>query len=336
MGRSALLIGADSWAYRVRGSILLAACADALGAPFEGAVEVDPDEVVRLLEKPPDRLRWTDDTALTLVLADHLSRRQGTIDQDELAIEFAAEWSRDPDRGYGAGASEQFARIAAGVSWTRTSAELFAGQGSFGNGAAMRVASVGLVPGLGLSAVAARARRSAAVTHTHPLAQDGAVVQAVAVALAARSAESAPIAVDQFLAAVAAQVRTPEFRSALAQVQALTRRCATPSQVAEAVGNGVNAVQSVPAALAAFLASPEWPREVVRFAICVGGDTDTIAAMAAAICGARRGEKDLPVLWGLRVEASRRLSRVASALATLDNARPRHGTCPGRPWPAMR
>jgi hypothetical protein len=41
--------------------------------------------------------------------------------------------------------------------------------------------------------------------------------------------------------------------------------------------------------------------------------------MAAAICGARRGEKDLPVLWGLRVEAPGRLATVASALAALNS-----------------
>ncbi|WP_331461397.1 ADP-ribosylglycohydrolase family protein [Micromonospora tarapacensis] len=307
-----------SWSQRVRGSIMLAACADALGAPYEGAVDVDVAEVRRRLETPPHRLRWTDDTALMLVLADHLTRRQGTVDQDELATEFAVEWSREPDRGYGRAAGGQFARLVSGIPWSRTSTELFDGKGSYGNGAAMRVAPVGLVPGLGLSSVAARARRAAEVTHAHPWAQDGAVAQAVAVAIAARSSGPEPVDADAFLAAIAAHVQTPEFRGALSQVGALTRRGAGPRQVAETVGNAVSAVESVPAALAAFLVSPEWPREVVRFAICMGGDTDTIAAMAAAICGARRGESDVPVLWGLRVESSARIWAVGSALAGLD------------------
>ncbi|MDW5328280.1 ADP-ribosylglycohydrolase family protein [Plantactinospora sp. KLBMP9567] len=231
------------------------------GTPSGRRTRALSTEVHRRLETPPPRLRWTDDTALMLVLADHLSRHRGTVDQDELAAEFAAEWSRDPDRGYGPGASGQFARLVSGAPWSQTSTELLDGQGSYGNVAAMRVAPVGLVPGLGLSAVAARARRAAAVTHAHPSQQDGAVAQAVAVATAARSTRSELVDADSILAA---HVQTPEFRGALSQVGALTRQGAGPQQVAETAGNGVSALESVPAALAAFLASPERPRKVVR------------------------------------------------------------------------
>ncbi|ROO63135.1 poly(ADP-ribose) glycohydrolase ARH3 [Micromonospora sp. Llam0] len=313
-------VGPDPWLLRVRGAVLLAACADALGAPFEGLAAVDVAAVDHLLETPPP-LRWTDDTALTLALAEHLVRRGGDVDQDELASAFAAEWAAGPDLGYGAGVAAQFARIVAGESWVATSQEAFGGTGSYGNGAAMRVAPVGLLPGLPLAEVARRARRSAQITHAHPLAQDGAVAQAVAVAVAARSRQDTPIDTDLFLAAVATRLRTPQFRSALSIVRVLARRRATPGQIAEAVGNGVAAVESVPAALAVFLADPQRPHDVVRSAIQVGGDTDTIAAMAAAMCGARCGEQGLPVLWGLRLADTRRLWQVSSALAAVDSDR---------------
>lgn len=314
MGRATELTAVASWAHRVRGSLLLAACGDALGAPFEGRTRIDPQAVDALLADPPQPLRWTDDTALMLVLADHLARHRGTIDLDELARGFAAEWSRDPQRGYGAGASRLFARISAGESWASAVTELFDGQGSYGNGAAMRVAPVGLLPGLTPPQVAELARRSAEVTHAHPLGQDGAAVQAVAVSLAATTPPDATIDPEQFVAAVAAQARTPEFAAALAQVQTLVAERAGPDRVAAQLGCGVRAVESVPAALVAFLHAPRQPRAVIRYAICLGGDTDTIAAMAAAIAGARCGEQSLPVLWALRLEAVARLFTVGSAL----------------------
>jgi poly(ADP-ribose) glycohydrolase ARH3 len=301
----------------VRGALLLAACGDALGARFEGGPRVDPGTVERHLGDPPAELRWTDDTALALVLADHLARRRGTIYQDGLAAGFAAEWARNPDRGYGGGAAKLFAQLNSGTPWPQAARQLFGGQGSLGNGAAMRVAPVGLVADLDLSSVAELARRSAVVTHAHPLAADGAAVQALAVALAARLNRSAPVAVDRFGASITAHVREPEFRAALRQVCVLVRQRAAPEEVAATVGNDVTALGSVPAALTAFLRCPDDPREAVRFAICVGGDTDTIAAMTGALSGARCGEAELPALWTDRLEEGQRLRAVATALAAL-------------------
>lgn len=307
----------DSWARRVRGCLLWSACGDALGAPFEGMRSIDPDAVRRRLDDPPPVLRWTDDTASTLVLAGHLARRGGTVDQRELAADLAAQWARDPGRGYGAGASWLFARITEGVPWSQAASALFGGQGSFGNGAAMRVAPVGLVAGLGPSAVAGRARRSAMVTHTHPAAQDGAVVQAVAVATAARSNPASPLAPDTFVAELSRHVATEGFRTALRKVAVLVRGGARPGQVAAEVGNGVSAVGSVPAALAAFLSVPDDPVAVVRFAIGTGGDSDTIAAMGGALAGARCGDRALPPAWRDRLEAADTITAVAARLARL-------------------
>lgn len=315
----------ETWAARVRGSLLLSACGDALGAPFEGVAPVDPAEVDRWLDDPAGALRWTDDTAMTLTLADHLARRGGTVDEDELAGEFAAEWAREPGRGYGPGAAQVLGRIVGGLPWSQAAAELFHGAGSFGNGAAMRVAPVGLLTGLGLSAIAGRARRTAVLTHAHPLGQDGAVVQAVAVALAARTPQRSDpgaggsgaggLDAGEFLAQVAATVETGEFRAALQRVGALVRRGTTPAQVGAELGNDISALGSVPSALAAFLAVPDDARRAIRFAICVGGDTDTIAAMTGALCGARLGAAALPPAWVRRLEAVEWATALATALA---------------------
>lgn len=307
-----------SWSHRVRGAMVLAACGDALGAPFEGRDPVDPADIDDWMNRSTQMMAFTDDTASALVLADHLTRRHGTVGEDELA----REWARDPDRGYGHGAARLFAELAHGRPWQRAAAELFDGQGSYGNGAAMRVAPIGLLPGLGLGAVAGRARRSAVVTHQHPQAVDGAVAQAVATALAALSVRDTPLDPDRMVTPIRKHVNTAEFQAALRRLPALVSRGASSTQVAGEVGNGVSAIQSVPAALAAFLRHPDDVPAAIAFAIGMGGDTDTIASMTGALCGARRTERDIPVMWGLRLGGASRVWTAASALARLAQATP--------------
>jgi poly(ADP-ribose) glycohydrolase ARH3 len=309
--------GEATWKRRVRGSLLLSACADALGAPFEGDTVVDPAAVDVWLKAPTSELRWTDDTALSLALAEHLIRTGGTVDQDTLATDFARAWAHDPSRGYDQGAATVLARINQGVPWSQAAGQLFDGQGSYGNGAAMRVAPIGLVPGLGPSAVAARARRSAAITHAHPHALDGAAVQAVAVAITARSNPATPINPDELVACLAAHAHTPEFRKALQRITPLLRGDPDPAQVAAELGNDITATGSVPAAVAAFLRTPQDATAAIRFAINLGGDTDTIAAMTGALAGARLGDHGLPAVWEQRLEAAARISTLATALADL-------------------
>lgn len=316
--------GEAGWNRRVRGSLLLSACGDALGAPFEGANAVDPAAVEVWLSAPSSGLRWTDDTALTLALAEHLIGTGGTVDQDTLAVGFARAWAHDPARGYGQGAATVLARIHQGTPWPQAATDLFNGQGSYGNGAAMRVAPLGLVPGLGLSAVAARARRSAAVTHAHLQAQDGAAVQAAAVAITIRSHPSTPVDPDEFVACLAGHAHTTEFRTALQRIPLLLRQDPDPAQVAAELGNDITATGSVPAAVAAFLRTPQDAGAAIRFAINLGGDTDTIAAMTGALAGARLGERGLPAAWERRLEAAARIRALAASLAGLSTSHPAH------------
>ncbi len=127
---------------------------------------------------------WTDDTHMALSIVEILKAR-GEIDQDELARSFARRWEKEPGRGYGGGAARLLARIGRGEDWRRASPALFNG-GSFGNGAAMRVAPVGAYFSPVLSRAAEQARLSAEVTHSHPEGAAGAMAVAVAAALAAR------------------------------------------------------------------------------------------------------------------------------------------------------
>lgn len=307
---------------RFRGALLGVVVGDALGAPLEGHAGPVPAERVRAVEEDHVELLYTDDTAMTIALAESLLER-GELDQDHLATRFVAHYRRQPNRGYGPGTARLLSELAAGAAWGPAAASQFGGQGSFGNGAAMRVAPIALHAGGDLSRVGELARRSAVVTHTHPAAVDGAVAQATAIALALRPPTAGPLDRGAFLAAVVAAVGEGEVADALRSVSDLVQsdERAKAAAIAARTGTGVAAAESVPAAIAASLACPDSFVETVRYAISLGGDTDTIASMAAAVAGARLGEDAVPARWRERTEAAPLLVALADRLAEGAGAR---------------
>ena len=86
---------------------------------------------------PPGPWLYTDDTEMALSLVSVL-RQSGEIDQDRLARSFSEHY--DPQRGYGPAMHDLVPMMWLPGSWVSLSRRLFGGQGSFGNGAAMRVA----------------------------------------------------------------------------------------------------------------------------------------------------------------------------------------------------
>ncbi|WP_019852804.1 ADP-ribosylglycohydrolase family protein [Actinopolyspora mortivallis] len=299
---------------RARGLLLGAALGDALGAPFEGRSHV-PEDLLDELEEDTGQLPYTDDTVLTLVLAEHLLERgpDGDLDEDTLATGFARAWEAEPGRGWGGAVRDVFGEILAGGHWQRAAARLFGGAGSFGNGGAMRVAPVALVASDSGEA-AELGRRSARITHAHPDGFHGAAVQACAAWLALSGFPDPSTERRRFLDVVAGGCGDQRWFSLLEQVDSATG-AATPERAGELLGNDVSAVGSVPLALLAFLLHPDSPREAMRFAIRAGGDTDTVASMAGALAGARCGAAALPEGQLRRLEGCSRLYELGTALA---------------------
>lgn len=89
---------------------------------------------------PPQPWPYTDDTQMALSIFSML-RQYETVDQEHLADSFA-EWY-DPSRGYGPAMHQLLRSIRAGQDWHKAANNQFEGQGSFGNGAAMRAAPLG-------------------------------------------------------------------------------------------------------------------------------------------------------------------------------------------------
>ncbi|HEV2070859.1 MAG TPA: ADP-ribosylglycohydrolase family protein, partial [Acidimicrobiales bacterium] len=82
---------------RFRGALLGVVVGDALGAPLEGHPGPIPAERVRALDEDHVELLYTDDTAMTIALAESLLER-GELDQDHLAARFVAHYRRQPNR----------------------------------------------------------------------------------------------------------------------------------------------------------------------------------------------------------------------------------------------
>ncbi len=240
----------------------------------------------------------TDDTEMAISIV-HVLKSHGRIDQDALAKRFARRFERDPERGYGKMTRIQMREITAGAKWRDTAANAFGGQGSKGNGSAMRVAPLGAYFADDLIQCVEQARLSSLVTHTHPEAVAGAIAVAVAAAVAWQlSGEMNPDCARRLFEAVLQN--TPESQVRRGILLASTTPIEIPaSDVARSLGNGslVTAPDTVPFCI--WMAAHHLDRFVgaVGETISVGGDCDTNAAIVGGIVALSAGSESIPPEW---------------------------------------
>ena len=294
---------------RFRGALVGTAVGDALGAPMEGRNHV-PADYLRSLDSTPPNLAYTDDTAMTIGVANSLLECGG-FDGTHMAKTLAHGYEREPWRGYGAGPPRVFDSFTRGVPWDEAAASLFDGEGSYGNGAAMRVAPVALHAYPSQRRAAEIAHKTAIITHTHPEGIDGAVAQAVAITALLRAASDDSPA--DLTSIVLSHVKSPVFRSKLMFIAHHIGERGL-NGMADVLGAGIAAHTSVPTALACFLANQDSFSDSVKAAISLGGDTDTIAAMTGALAGAHNGLSAIPQNWQ-GVEGAGELVALADALS---------------------
>ncbi|WP_329109220.1 ADP-ribosylglycohydrolase family protein [Micromonospora sp. NBC_01699] len=259
---------------------------DALGAQYF----VPGNKPADLLagQAPPPVWEWTDDTEMACGIVAHLAER-GAVDRDGLALALATRC--EPYRGYGPGAVRILRLIRTGTPWPVASASAFDGQGSCGNGAAMRVAPLGAYFGDSTTRAAAQAAASAEVTHAHPEGIAGAVAVAVAAVLAVRARLSGHRPEPaRFLAAVAGAV-DPAGQVGRGIHRAITVGHRSTAEGAHELGNGsqVTAQDTVPFTLwVAARWLDDYPA-AIRACVEAGGDVDTTAAIVGGIVAAYTG-----------------------------------------------
>lgn len=266
---------------------------DAFGQQFIWHPE---DVAVRTPGVPP--WHWTDDSEMAFSVC-RVLLKHGNVNQDELAHSFASRF--DPKRIYGAAMFyEFFPRLQRGEHWQSAARELFDGQGSYGNGAAMRVAPLGAFHADNLELVVSQALASAEVTHAHSEAIAGTIAVAVASALAYRQRVASTVTGSRtFLEQIIPFVPDSQVRDGL-QLAYESFGPRTPiTQIAERLGNGshVTALDTVPLCL--WIAGNHLHdfEEALWTTVAQGGDMDTNCAIVGGIVAANVGRERIPREW---------------------------------------
>lgn len=296
------------------GCLVGTAIGDALGARREGRRMSRSEDIMSLAEKL-EQLIYTDDTHMTIGIAESLIERKG-FDGEHMARTFIKNYEAEPWRGYGPGPPRIFRMIKDGEAWYSAANRLYRG-GSFGNGSAMRVAPVGLLYSRNPEKLREIAYQSSSITHSHELAREGAALQACAVALALNTPSDEGIDKEAFLSKLHDFIQNQLYREKLAQIRKLLGE-QDKAKVIAVLGNGIEAPRSVPTAIYCFLRQPQSYEDTVTYAISLGGDADTIAAMAGAISGAYLGIDATPSEWRAKLENREYIEALAENLWQLD------------------
>lgn len=268
---------------------------DAFGERFFWVHDLRDISVRRLPAAP---WHYTDDTAMALSIVETLDQH-GRIDCDALARRLAQRFADQPGRGYGAMAQRILAEIGSGVPWQEASGKAFGGEGSMGNGGAMRIGPVGGYFADDLGAVVENARASAQVTHAHPDGQAGAIAAAVAAAQAWRlrgtqGSESGRTILE------AALEHTPQGKTREGLVVASRLSLDEPVDAAVEVlgsGNLVVAWDTVPFAVWCAARHIDHYEEALWATVSGLGDRDTTCAIVGSIVALAVGPERIPKAW---------------------------------------
>ncbi|EPJ5578508.1 ADP-ribosylglycohydrolase family protein [Citrobacter farmeri] len=329
-------------AERILGALYGQALGDAMGMPSElwprARVKAHFGWIDRFLPGPQEnnaacyfgRAEFTDDTSMALCLADALLARDGEIDPDLIGrniLDWALRFDAFNKNVLGPTSKIALNAIRDG----KPVAELE--NNGVTNGAAMRVSPLGcLLPARDLDAFIDDVALASSPTHKSDLAIAGAVVVAWAISRAIEGeawtdiVESLPA-----IALHAQQKRITTFSASLSARLEMALKIvrnadgaeAASEQLYQVIGAGTSTIESVACAIAMVELAQTDPNRCAILCANLGGDTDTIGAMATAICGALQGISAINPAWKQELDTVNQLdfNRYATALACLRQRR---------------
>ncbi len=327
----------DSETKRALGALYGLAIGDALGMPTQ---LLPPDQVRRLFptvdgflpgpaENPVSRGQpagqVTDDTEQALILADLLVEGRGRVNPTAFARRLLA-WAQEAEmtgaEQLGPSSRRALEAVGRGMSVDES------GRWGTTDGAAMRITPLGVACVFDSPARFARqVADTVRVTHNTGVAIGGAaaVAAAVSVALEARPFDEAlhrALAAAQCGETLGHYVPGASVAQRIAWAIDSVRGKPWPEAanlLVHLIGLGMETIEAVPAAFAIVSLSPRDPWTVGCRAASLGGDCDTIGAMATAVAGALAGIDAIPVHARDTVAAANHLDleRRATALLAL-------------------
>jgi ADP-ribosylglycohydrolase len=329
---------------RASGSLFGLAYGDALGRPTE-FLSV-PQIVQRYGPDGPrdltgDPALVTDDTQMALAVAWAL--RDATsegLTADTLEPRFRQRfltWALGPHEGRAPGRTclRACAFLRDGHRWQRASVGH-----SKGCGTVMRVAPVGLIPGIDDETLAGVAQLQAGMTHGHPtalaaaelmayavkvLARDGAALADLPALLLDRCRTQRDVYRDDWLGdlwGLQPLATTPdefiaqgwdECLTAMGRLEAALVRPDREADPCEATGGGWIAEDAVATGLHCALLYPDDPVAALARAARTSGDSDTLACVTGALLGAVHGSSAWPDAWAQRIEYADELRALGAA-----------------------
>ena len=297
---------------RAAGVLLGAAVGDALGVPYEFGTPPGPTELAEMTggglgDFAPGE--WSDDTSMAVAIAEVAATGADLTSSealDEIARGFLR-WldSGPPDIGIQTsvvlrGSTAEVARGEPAGEVLHREAQVYAVSHprSAGNGALMRTAPVALAHLDDRGKLAEAARAVAQLTHADPLAGDSCVIWCEAIRVAVLEGS---IDVRRGLDLVP-ESRRDQWETWVDDALDLARNRSEPVPGARFNPNGftVTALQAATAAVATTPVPADTQRHLehaLHNAVRIGNDSDTVAAIAGALLGARWGAGGVPLPW---------------------------------------
>jgi ADP-ribosylglycohydrolase len=239
---------------------------------------------------------WTDDSQMAFSVFKTL-KDFGEIEQYALVQSFADRY--EAGRGYGSGMHQLLRKIKSGENWYEAAPAMFEGQGSWGNGSAMRVSPVGAYFADDLKKVCEQAAYSAEVTHSHTEAIVGAQAVALATALAWQFKENKirPSRAD-FIDPILPFLVPCETTSKIKRARDLYDGILT-QHAADILGNGIQISCSDTAPFCLFCAGEFLDdfEEAMWQTVSAQGDRDTTCAIVSGISIMFTGIDSIPKAW---------------------------------------
>ena len=280
---------------RKAGSLIGLSVGDALGAAFEG-LKPENKPIFDIISGGVHNLRAgevTDDTYQALSVAKSLIGRRG-LAFGETAL-FMAESFRVHRNLFGPTSARVFEAVLEGKSAFRISKEVYKAGGGRTNGSVMRGAPVGIFycP----EKVRTMSILCSQMTHYHPVACECSAFVNLMISCMCRGCGRR----EAYYRALS-ECRNEEV---LEKLSKLKKRGLNPS---------IDALDTTHCALAFFMQGNSF-EESVSDAASIGGDTDTIAAVTGALCGAEYGYCSIPERWLSRLIIREEILNTAFKLA---------------------
>lgn len=308
---------------KIAGALYGMAIGDAMGMPPElwarSKVKDYFGKITDFLDGPQEnevacnftKGQYTDDTAQALLILDALIENEFVPDTSIIARHLL-DWA-DRIGAFDNNILGPSSKAALGAIKEGRDPEPFTSRAET-NGAAMRIAPIGCLFSRKRKAdLAQYVYEISKVTHTTDVAVSGAAMVAAAVSSALEDQDWDTMMQDALEAYdIARPLGAATYSASLAERLKLALQYAKQyehdeeqfsQKIYDVIGSGVLTSESVPAALAIAYYAKD-PHRCSLLCANLGGDTDTIGAMATAICGAKAGIDAIDPLWIQQIDES--------------------------------